>query len=84
MADLDRACAHENFEADVVVTRLEDSGKFTADIRVRCKDCEEPFVFLGGLPIGVDLSGVTTSLDRRELRAGICPEIEAELQELER
>jgi len=76
---LDRACPHENFHAEVVVNRLEDTGKFAAHIRIWCKHCDEPFVFLGDLPIGLDLSGVATSLDSRELRCGIYPETEAAL-----
>lgn len=84
MADLDRACPHPNFDVALVVKRFEATGKYVAEIRIRCAHCDEPFVFLGDLPVGVNLSGVATSLDRHELRAGIYPEIEDELREQDR
>jgi hypothetical protein len=36
-------CAHEQFAAAVNVHRLLDSGKFMAEVNVRCVDCDEPF-----------------------------------------
>lgn len=48
-------CDHEEFEAKVDVNRLTDSGRFMADIRIKCKQCGEPFRFLG-LPCGVAVS----------------------------
>ena len=65
-------CVHENFEANVTVNRLEDTGGFAADVTVTCIDCQVPFRFLG-LPVGLDLVGATTSVDGTEARLAICP-----------
>lgn len=64
------SCAHENFRAQVDVARLEDSGRFSAEIRIECVDCGVPFQFLG-LPIGIDLNGATISADGLEARIAI-------------
>lgn len=63
-------CPHEDFHAEVRVDRLEDSGRFCADVRIRCVKCGEPFRFLG-LPCGLDLNGATVSVDGTELRVAI-------------
>lgn len=63
-------CKHENFAAQVDVNRLEDSGRFTADVRIACSQCGTPFRFLG-LPAGVDLNGATVSVDGTEARLAI-------------
>lgn len=63
-------CPHMNFAAQVDVIRLEDSGRFSADVRIRCADCDTPFRFLG-LPAGVDLNGATVSVDGEEARLAI-------------
>lgn len=63
-------CAHRQFKANVDVSRLEDSGRFSADVRIMCADCGTPFRFLG-LPCGLDLNGATVSADGEEARMAI-------------
>lgn len=63
-------CKHEDFDATVDVFRLTDSGRFNAEIRIRCKQCGEKFRFLG-LPAGVDLDGAAVSPDGTEMRVAI-------------
>lgn len=65
-------CQHEDFLANVDVTRLEDSGRFAADVRIQCTQCETPFRFIG-LPAGCDLNGAATSMDATEARLAIAP-----------
>jgi hypothetical protein len=65
-------CQHEDFEAAVDVHRLEDSGRFQADVRINCKECGLPFRFIG-LPAGLDLNGAATSADATEARLSIAP-----------
>jgi hypothetical protein len=62
-----------NFSAEVRVARLEDSGRFMAEIRVTCADCNKPFQFLGLEP-GLDLQGARVSLDGLEANIAIVPE----------
>jgi len=52
------------------VNRLTDSGRFAADVRIKCAQCGEPFRFLG-LPCGVDLDGAAVSADGTEARLAI-------------
>lgn len=66
-------CAHMNFSANVVVNRIEDKGRFAADIRIRCADCGLPFQFMGLEP-GLDANGARVSLDGLEARMAICPQ----------
>ncbi len=63
-------CQHENFDASVKVNRLQDVGRFAADITIKCADCGEPFRFLG-LPCGIDLNGAAVSADGTEARLAI-------------
>ena len=63
-------CPHKKFHANVRVNRLEDSGRFSADITIKCEECGEPFRFLG-LPAGVDLDGAAVSVDGTEARLAI-------------
>ncbi len=65
-------CEHNNFIADVQVDRIEDVGRFNADVRIHCKDCGVPFRFIG-LPYGVDLNGATVSVDGTEARLAVAP-----------
>ena len=67
------ACVHMNFDATVGVARLEDSGRFMAEIRIKCKDCDTPFQFMGLEP-GLNFEGATVSLDGLEANIGIHPE----------
>lgn len=66
-------CEHKNFAAKVRVARLEDSGRFMAEIRITCQDCGKPFQFLGLEP-GLDLDGARVSIDGLEANIAICPE----------
>ncbi len=65
-------CKHEHFDAMVMVNRLEDTGQFNADVRIKCEQCGIPFRFLG-LPYGVDLTGAAVSPDGTEGRFAIAP-----------
>lgn len=66
------SCKHMNFEADVQVARIEDQGRFVAEIHIRCRDCGTPFQFMGLKP-GFDFDGATVSLDGLEANIGIHP-----------
>jgi hypothetical protein len=66
-------CKHEDFEAHVDVNRMEDTGRFAADVRVSCARCGEPFRFIG-LESGVSHTRPMCSVDGIELRAPIEPE----------
>lgn len=66
-------CKHTNFDANVSVCRLEDSGRFIAEVRINCVECNTPFQFLGLEP-GLNFDGATVSLDGLEANIGICPQ----------
>jgi hypothetical protein len=66
-------CQHQNFEALVRVNRLVDSGRFSADISIRCAECREPFRFLGA-DAGLSPYQPMASVDGLELRAPIEPQ----------
>lgn len=61
-----------DFKALVQVNRLEDVGKFTADITIECAECGLPFEFLGLEP-GSSFSHPTVSLGGDEARMPIAP-----------
>lgn len=65
-------CQHTAFNAHVAVNRLEDSGRFSADVTICCRECGAPFRFLG-LPPGVELDGAAVSVDGTEARLAIGP-----------
>lgn len=67
-----RMCDHPDFAAEVDVNRLSDSGRFQADVRIRCSKCGTPFRFIG-LPAGIDLEGAATSVGGTEARLAIAP-----------
>lgn len=71
------SCEHETFVATVEVNRLTETeggalAGYSADIRVMCADCEEPFSFRGA-PLGLSQYHPTQSVDGLELRAPIHP-----------
>ena len=66
------SCKHMNFEANVLV-RIEDQGRFVAEIHIRCRDCGISFQFMGLKP-GFDFDGATVSLDGLEASIGIHPQ----------
>lgn len=67
------ACGHLNFVARVAVNRLVDTGRYSADVRVNCVECGEPFRFLG-VEAGLSPYAPMVSVDGLELRAPIEPQ----------
>lgn len=65
-------CQHMQFKASVNVNRLEDVGKFTADVTIECSDCGLPFEFLGMEP-GSSFTHPRVSIDGTEARMPIGP-----------
>jgi hypothetical protein len=65
-------CEHKDFDAQVTVIRLEDSGGFQAEVHIKCHDCKKPFKFLG-LARGLDMNGAAVSVDGTEARLAIAP-----------
>lgn len=65
-------CGHHNFHSEVGIARMEDIGRFQADVRIRCADCDCPFRFIG-LPLGLDINGAAVSVDGCEARLAIHP-----------
>jgi hypothetical protein len=59
----------------VKMTRMEDSGKFVAEISVSCALCETKFRFLG-VPAGISFDRPMVSVDGTELRAPMAPQNE--------
>lgn len=77
MIDPDRPCPHEDFEAAVEVVRRTDTEGgpvvgFTTSIRVWCKQCDEPFRWIG-VQAGDVPERPMCSVDEVELRAPIRP-----------
>lgn len=72
------ACNHADFEADVIVNRMMDTGGFSADIKVKCAHCGEKFCFIGA-PAGMSFARPMVSVDGTELRAPIEPQGEPKL-----
>lgn len=66
-------CKHLNFDADVRIARMEDTGRFVAEIRIKCLDCGVPMQFMGLEP-GFNFDGATVSLDGLEANIGIHPQ----------
>lgn len=66
------SCKHMNFTANVSVARMENVGKFHADIRISCAECGVPMQFLG-LDTGFSFDGARVSLDGQEARIAIAP-----------
>ena len=66
------SCQHEEFISTVTVNRLDDIGRFSADVNIKCNQCGLPFRFIG-LPAGVDLNGAAVNGDATEARLAIAP-----------
>lgn len=66
------ACPHPDFDAVVDVNRLEDIGAFTADVRIRCIACGEPFSFVG-IPAGLSSEGPRVSVSGLEVHLPLRP-----------
>jgi len=65
-------CNHNEFACEVDVIRMEDVGRFMADVRIKCNQCGKRMVFLG-LPRGVDMNGAATDTFGTEMRVAIHP-----------
>ncbi len=70
-------CAHENFQANVGVHRLSDEpdgpiNRYSADITIKCRDCGEPFQFIG-VKAGLSFAEPMVGIDGEELRCPIGP-----------
>jgi hypothetical protein len=77
VADPDKPCPHEGFDAVVEVNRLtsEPDGPVTAysaDIRIGCAQCGEPFRWTG-VQAGLMPDRPMVSVDETQLRAPIRP-----------
>lgn len=66
-------CEHQNFDATVNVARIEDKGRFMAEVQIKCRDCGVPMQFMGLEP-GLNFDGATVSLDGLEMNIGIHPQ----------
>ena len=66
-------CEHQSFDAAVRVARIEDKGRFMAEIRITCRDCGVPMQFMG-LEQGLNFNGANVSLDGLEANIGIFPQ----------
>lgn len=77
-ADPDQPCEHPNTEAWVGVNRLTRSDDdptivaYSADIKINCGDCGEPFRFTG-VQAGLHPARPMCSPDETELRVPIRP-----------
>ena len=77
MIEQDKPCPHLNFDAVVAVNRLNATDRtpadaYSADIKIRCADCDEPFRFIG-LQAGLMPNRPMVSVDESELHAPIRP-----------
>lgn len=70
---------HYEFESSVAVNRITKNkypnaipNYYSADIRIRCRECKKEFEFIG-LPMGSSPVSPTISADGKELRAPIRP-----------
>lgn len=65
-------CEHKKFDAQVNIIRLEDSGKFMAEVKVKCVECNTPFQFLG-MPMGLSFTKPMVEVLATEARLPIQP-----------
>jgi len=65
------SCEHRNFDAQVAVARIENIGRFVAEVRIRCTECNAPFQFVGIEP-GFNYGAPTVSIDGLEANLPIC------------
>jgi hypothetical protein len=77
-ADPDQPCPHENFDVLACVNRLTKTDDdptvigFSADIKIECRDCGEPFRWTG-VPAGLSPAQPMCSVDEATLSAPIRP-----------
>lgn len=67
------SCKHMEFDASVRVARIDDVGRFVAEVKVHCTQCGVPFQFIGIQP-GFDYEHPTVRLDGLEADLPICPQ----------
>lgn len=67
-----KTCKHEQFGAQVNVNRMEDTGRFIADITIKCVECDLAFEFVGP-NAGIAWDRPTVSIDGTELHTPIEP-----------
>ena len=67
-----KTCEHRNFAAQVNVIRIEDTGRFIADVTITCVECDLPFEFIGPAA-GIAWDRPTVSIDGQKLRVPIEP-----------
>ena len=79
MTDQGLTCTHEEFDASVGVARImsdDDSDPqvvgYSAEIKVNCRDCQEPFRW-SGVRTGLVPNEPMCSADGTELRAPLRP-----------
>lgn len=66
-------CLHNvNTSAQVRIDYLEDTGRYSCEVKLKCDVCGQPFRFMG-LPLGLNLNGATMSVDGLEARLAIMP-----------
>src|SRR3990167_350931 len=65
-------CTHPDFDVFATINRIEDTGRFNADIQIVCAKCKKKFRFIG-LPMGLDCNGAAVSPDGTEGRFAIHP-----------
>lgn len=65
------ACKHMHFESDAAVARIEDTGRFMAEVKIRCTECNTPFQFFG-MPVGFNFDRAMMSVDQLEAHLPIC------------
>ena len=65
-------CTHPDFDVFATINRIEDTGRFNADIQIVCAKCKKKFRFIG-LPMGLDMNGAAVSPDGTEGRFAIHP-----------
>lgn len=66
-------CKHEDFFCKVDVNRMEDSGRFMADLTVKCNQCQQPFHFQGVTEFGLLWTAPSLNFDSTELHLPIAP-----------
>lgn len=59
-------CPHFNFQAQVNVARMEDTGLKYAEVTIRCVDCGKPAQFRG-LPWGLSPNHPTAGVGNEEV-----------------
>lgn len=65
-------CKHKEFAANINVNRIEDIGRFVAEVRIHCVACKVEFCF-DGIRAGFNYNEPTVSLDGLEASLPIYP-----------